>query len=145
MKIRSLSLLLLSAVLLASCQTDDVISLESESATPPPANGTQSGSATSTNRPATAAIIRPGQAECAIYYAIEGRLLLEKRNVRGNIVDGCPPESSVGADISPDGSSPSSALARSLVNRMVEKGVPQDVANDVSRSPAFRQWLQQAG
>lgn len=121
---------------LSACQTDDVISLESASET--------QAAAEQEVRDNTIRLPQ-GQAECAIYYAVLGKLLIEKREPSANIVAGCPESASIGADISPSGSAPSAPSARQLVNRMVDKGVPRDVANEVSRSAAFRQWLRQEG
>lgn len=79
-------------------------------------------------------------AECTIYFAAVTRLSAEGRDVRGDPTRGCPPEAAaVPADINPMVSVPSvtPGYPQVLYDRMIERGIPSDVADDIAKSKAF--------
>jgi len=84
-------------------------------------------------------------AECDIYHAIELRLASENRNANGDITDGCPAVSGeISADIAPHNPPRQidSKYAGTLYQRMIARGVPKDIADDVRKSNAFFDLVQ---
>lgn len=80
------------------------------------------------------------QAECTLYFAAVTRLTAQERRPRGNPTRGCPPEAAaVAVDINPMISVPSvtPGYPQILYDRMIARGIPTDVADDISRSKAF--------
>lgn len=78
--------------------------------------------------------------ECAIYFAAVAKLRADGRSPSGDPTRGCPPDAAGrAADINPMVSVPSVSpgFPQDLYNRMVARGVPTDLANDISRSKAF--------
>ncbi len=78
--------------------------------------------------------------ECTIYFAAVAQLEAEGRDISGDPTRGCPPEAAgVAADINPMVSVPSvtPGYPQTLFDRMIARGIPQDVAEDVSKSKAF--------
>ena len=75
--------------------------------------------------------------ECAIYVAAGQRLAAEGRPVAG-LADGCPAGVAPG-DIAatgvPGAATPFSEI---LFRRMIARGMPSDLANEISTSPAFK-------
>lgn len=79
-------------------------------------------------------------AECAIYFAAVGRLEAEGRALSGNPTRGCPPEAATQrTDINAMVSVPSitPGYPQTLYDRMIARGIPADVAGEISMSKAF--------
>jgi hypothetical protein len=75
--------------------------------------------------------------ECAIYVAAEQRLAAEGRPVAG-LTDGCPAGAAPG-DIAATGVAGSATpFSEILFRRMIARGVPNDLANEISTSAAFK-------
>lgn len=75
--------------------------------------------------------------ECGIYLAAEQRLSAEGRPVAG-LSDGCPPGAAVG-NIAPTGVAGSATpFSEILFRRMIARGMPQDLAVEISTSIAFK-------
>ena len=87
----------------------------------------------------------PGQAvlieaECAIYFAAVAQLEAEGRAVQGNPTRGCPAEAAGrAADINPMVSVPPvmPGYPQTLYQRILARGIPADLADDISKSKAF--------
>ncbi len=80
------------------------------------------------------------KAECTIYFAAVAKLEADGRAVDGNPTRGCPPEAAgVSADINAMVSVPpvTQGYPQTLYDRMVARGIPTDVADDISKSRAF--------
>lgn len=80
------------------------------------------------------------EAECTIYFAAATKLAADGREVSGNETRGCPPEAAgVPADINAMISVPSltSGYPQTLYDRMLARGIPTDLADDISKSKAF--------
>jgi hypothetical protein len=78
--------------------------------------------------------------ECAIYFAAVQKLRADGRSPNGDPTRGCPADAAGrAADINPMVSVPSVSpgFPQDLYNRMVARGIPTDLANDISRSKAF--------
>ncbi|MFN3663965.1 hypothetical protein [Yoonia sp.] len=78
--------------------------------------------------------------ECAIYFAAVAKLRADGRSPNGDPTRGCPADAvSRAADINPMVSVPSVSpgFPQELYGRMIARGVPTDLANDISRSKAF--------
>ncbi len=78
--------------------------------------------------------------ECAIYFAAVQKLESEGRSANGNPTSDCPEEArGRAADINPRVSVPpvSEGYPTTLYNRMIARGVPTDLADDISKSQAF--------
>lgn len=78
--------------------------------------------------------------ECTIYFAAVARLEADGRDVSGNPTRGCPPEAAgVSADINAMVSVPpvTQGYPQTLYDRMIARGIPTDVADDISKSRAF--------
>ena len=92
----------------------------------------------------------PGQealiaGECAIYFAAVARLEAEGRDVSGNPTRGCPAEAAGNAaDINAMVSVPPimPGYPQTLYQRILERGIPADLADDIAKSKAF--WDQVA-
>ncbi|PJI91776.1 hypothetical protein BC777_0616 [Yoonia maricola] len=79
-------------------------------------------------------------AECTIYFAAVTKLEAEGREVSGDPTRGCPPEAAgVAADINAMVSVPpvTAGYPQTLYDRMIARGIPVDVADDISKSKAF--------
>jgi len=79
-------------------------------------------------------------AECTIYFAAVTKLEAEGREVSGDPTRGCPPEAAgVSADINAMVSVPSvtPGYPQTLYDRIVARGIPTDVADEISKSKAF--------
>ena len=79
-------------------------------------------------------------AECTIYFAAVTKLEADGREVSGNPTRGCPPEAAgVSADINAMVSVPSvtPGYPQTLYDRIVARGIPTDVADEISKSKAF--------
>ncbi|MEP3342572.1 MAG: hypothetical protein ABJO09_09735 [Hyphomicrobiales bacterium] len=75
--------------------------------------------------------------ECAIYFAAEERLAAEGRPV-ARMSNGCAPGIAP-ANIAPTGvAGQSTSFSEILFKRMIARGMPQDVAVDISTSAAFK-------
>jgi hypothetical protein len=87
----------------------------------------------------------PGQAqllaaECAIYFAAVAQLEAEGRDVTGNPTRGCPAAAAARpADINAMVSVPPvmPGYPQTLYQRILARGIPVDVADDISKSKAF--------
>ncbi|MCK0094573.1 hypothetical protein MWU60_03230 [Yoonia sp. F2084L] len=80
------------------------------------------------------------KAECTIYFAAVAKLEADGREVDGNPTRGCPPEAAgVSADINAMVSVPpvTQGYPQTLYDRMIARGIPTDVADDISKSRAF--------
>ena len=80
------------------------------------------------------------EAECTIYFAAVTKLEADGRDVNGNPTRGCPPEAAgVAADINAMVSVPpvTPGYPQTLYDRMIARGIPSDVADDISKSKAF--------
>ena len=80
------------------------------------------------------------EAECTIYFAAVTKLEADGRDVNGNPTRGCPPEAAgVAADINAMVSVPpvTPGYPQTLYDRMIARGIPSDVAEDISKSKAF--------
>ena len=78
--------------------------------------------------------------ECAIYYAAVAQLEADGRSPDGNPTRGCPEgAAAIPADINAMVSVPpvTPGYPLTLYNRMLERGIPTDVADDIARSRAF--------
>lgn len=78
--------------------------------------------------------------ECTIYFAAVARMEADGTPVSGNPTRGCPPEAAgVSADINAMISVPSvtGGYPQTLYDRMLSRGIPVEVADDISRSKAF--------
>lgn len=128
-------------VSLASCQTSEVLDVGSGDPQPADARPESEPAASPPARSSNA----PAAKECAVYYAIVGQMYLENCTPSEKMLQGCPPETSVGADISSSGAAVPGTTAGALTRRMIDRGVPGDIARQVSRSKAFRNWLDVAG
>lgn len=79
-------------------------------------------------------------AECTIYFAAVTKLEAEGREVSGNPTRGCPPEAAgVSADINAMVSVPSvtPGYPQTLYDRIIARGIPTDMADEISKSKAF--------
>ena len=75
--------------------------------------------------------------ECAIYVAAERRLQAEGRPVTG-LSEGCPAGIAPG-NIQPTGvAGQATAFSEILFRRMIARGMPSDLAGEISTSQAFR-------
>jgi len=87
----------------------------------------------------------PGQAEltlreCAIYFSAAAVLEAEDRAAPARLTRGCPPEAEAAeVDVSPMVSPPPmmSGYPTALRSRLSARGVPDDLADEISRSKAF--------
>ena len=80
------------------------------------------------------------EAECTIYFAAVTKLEADGRDVNGNPTRGCPPEAAgIAADINAMVSVPpvTPGYPQTLYDRMIARGIPSDVADDISKSKAF--------
>jgi len=80
------------------------------------------------------------EAECTIYFAAVTKLEADGRDLNGNPTRGCPPEAAgVAADINAMVSVPpvTPGYPQTLYDRMIARGIPSDVADDISKSKAF--------
>ncbi|WP_124111011.1 hypothetical protein [Palleronia sp. THAF1] len=78
--------------------------------------------------------------ECAIYVAAEKRLAAEGRPADG-LSTGCAAATSP-ADIAPTGvAGQSTSFSEILFRRMIARGMPQDLAAEISTSPAFKELV----
>ena len=80
------------------------------------------------------------EAECTIYFAAVAKLQADGRGVSGNPTRGCPPEAAgISADINAMVSVPpvTPGYPQTLYDRMIARGIPTDVADDISKSKAF--------
>lgn len=80
------------------------------------------------------------KAECTIYFAAVTKLEANGRDVSGNPTRGCPPDAAgVSADINAMVSVPpvTQGYPQTLYDRMIERGIPTDVADEISKSRAF--------
>ncbi|MFA8443211.1 hypothetical protein [Yoonia sp.] len=80
------------------------------------------------------------EAECTIYFAAVTKLEADGRDVNGNPTRGCPAEAAgVAADINAMVSVPpvTPGYPQTLYDRMIARGIPSDVADDISKSKAF--------
>ncbi|WP_322892447.1 MULTISPECIES: hypothetical protein [unclassified Yoonia] len=78
--------------------------------------------------------------ECAIYFAAVAKLQADGLAPNGDPTRGCPADAaSRPADINPMVSVPSVSpgFPQDLYNRMIARGIPTDLATDISRSKAF--------
>lgn len=78
--------------------------------------------------------------ECAIYFAAVAKLRADGRSPNGDPTRGCPADAaSRAADINPMVSVPSVSpgFPQELYGRMIARGVPTDLADDISKSKAF--------
>lgn len=78
--------------------------------------------------------------ECAIYFAAVQKLQADGRSANGDPTRGCPSDAAARpTDINPMVSVPSVSpgFPQDLYNRMIARGVPTDLADDISRSKAF--------
>jgi hypothetical protein len=78
--------------------------------------------------------------ECAIYFAAVARLEAEGRAVTGNPTRGCPEQAAgIAADINAMVSVPPvmPGYPQTLYQRIIARGIPSDVADDISKSKAF--------
>lgn len=78
--------------------------------------------------------------ECAIYFAAERQLASEGRALRRAASEGCPPEAAarradIATRITPP--IPGTEFSEILYRRMIARGVPNDLALQISGSPAF--------
>jgi len=126
-------ILILTLLSISGCQTSEVLTVEptgtletSSSAPEPRVTSNASGLLTE---------------ECALYYAIVGQMDLGGRKPANSILEGCSPDTSIGADITSSGSPASGANATLFRQKMIDRGVPGDLVSQVSRSKAFRDWL----
>lgn len=79
-------------------------------------------------------------AECTIYFAAQLKLEADGRALSGNPTRGCPPEAaSIPADINAMVSVPpvTPGYPQTLYDRMIARGIPADVADEISKSKAF--------
>lgn len=78
--------------------------------------------------------------ECAIYFAAVQKLESEGRSANGNPTRDCPAEArGRSADINPRVSVPpvSPGYPETLYGRIIARGIPTDLADEISRSQAF--------
>lgn len=78
--------------------------------------------------------------ECAIYFAAVAKLRADGRTATADPTRGCPADAiSRAVDINPMVSVPSVSpgFPQELYARMIARGVPTDLADDISRSKAF--------
>lgn len=81
--------------------------------------------------------------ECSIYFTIVGYLRDTGREAPASITQGCPERFNSIADMASvdEANRPRGATADRLYGQMLSRGVPQDVADVVRRSYAFREWV----
>lgn len=87
------------------------------------------------------------ESECAVYFTVRKQLLTQNRAAPASMTEGCPPATAdIAADITPQESPPEieSRFGRIIFQRMVARGMPRDVAEDVSLSPAFYDLVTQS-
>ena len=80
------------------------------------------------------------ESECAIYFAVLTKLANEDRQANGNIAEGCPSAAiDIVADIEPRNQSRQieSRYGTILYQRMIARGMPKDIADEVAKSNAF--------
>lgn len=76
--------------------------------------------------------------ECAIYVAAEQQLNAEGRGVNGALTSGCP-SGIAAANITATGTAgQATGFSEILFQRMIARGMPRDLAVQVSTSPAFK-------
>lgn len=78
--------------------------------------------------------------ECAIYFAAVQKLESEGRSASGSLTRSCPDQArGRAADINPRVSVPpvSPGYPETLYQRMIARGMPQNLADEISKSQAF--------
>jgi hypothetical protein len=85
------------------------------------------------------------EAECAIYFAVETKLVETGRKANGNMSEGCPQSArDIHVDIkalNPPRKT-ESKFAETLYRRMIARGMPKDIAEEVRKSNAFFDLVQ---
>ena len=82
--------------------------------------------------------------ECAIYFTIDGYLKDIGQAGKRPIAYDCPQSLRDIADMSPIDPpvSLASGVGKNLYDTLIERGVPQEVAQSVSRSKGFKDWVE---
>lgn len=76
--------------------------------------------------------------ECAIYVAAEQQLAAEGRGVNGALSTGCPTGTVAGNITATGAAGQATGFSEILFRRMIARGMPNDLAVQVSTSPAFK-------
>ena len=122
---------------LTACQTSEILD---------PAQTPQTGENPAALTAANSGVSNLVAKECAVYFAIEDQLEAEGRPANGKIYEGCPGGTSVGASIKPLSQPPSTdnATAKTYYRKLLARGTPKDIADQVSKSKAFQDWVNAA-